>query len=90
MTAKTSKGFEFAPQWMATSLSYPGDLMFDLEDDRPLYEIAKEFENCSWIKRYSEEEGDVLYEDYTEVVNISRPDLFNISLVSVTIRKPFK
>lgn len=41
-------------------------------DDRPLSEIAREFEGASCIERLSEEEGDAKYTGYTQLQAVER------------------
>lgn len=49
-------------------------LRLEIADSRPLYEIAREFENANEIIKLSSAEGDEKYIDNGRVISILRPD----------------
>lgn len=78
MTITTSKGLTYDIQW-AWSLNLMGKetLMISLVDRRSFSEIAIEFEGCDMIYRNSEEEGDLMFEGFTKLVMLNRPNLIS-------------
>lgn len=49
-------------------------LRFEIVDDRPIFEIAKEFEKADVIEKISPEEGNLKYILNGPVLSILRPD----------------
>ena len=61
-------------------------LMFGILDSRPLFEIAKDFENAARIEKRSETEGNEIYLDNGRVLSIIRPDA-NRENVQLTVER---
>lgn len=53
-------------------------------DDRPLSEIAREFEGADYIERFSAEEGDAGYTGYTQLQAVERQG----DAVTITMTRP--
>lgn len=88
MTLKTSKGKEFRINWMWGPLGDDESVDLELEDDRLLSELAKDFEGVEKYERFSEEEGDMIFEGYTELLSITRKYTRTSSKVQISIVKP--
>lgn len=85
MTLTTSKGKTFAIDWMWGPVGANDDLMLEYADDRPLSEIAADFEGCEGFHRESETEGDKDWEGYTRLRSIVRSGRGRVQL---TLYKP--
>lgn len=72
MTVTTSKGKTFDVNWMWGPVGVNDDLMLEYEDERPLSEIAADFEGCESFHRESETEGDKNWTGYTGLRSIVR------------------
>lgn len=72
MTLETSKGKKVHARWAWAPANEDGDLMIEYDDDRKISEIATDWEGCERITRESEEEGNAVYEEYTEIRIMSR------------------
>ena len=70
MTVTTDRGRTFPVDWMWARS--PAELMLQLRDDRPLHEIAADFEDCPRLERLSDTEGNITYEGYRELRAIKR------------------
>lgn len=78
MTAKVkSKTFEVFWMWERN-----GTLMCEYTDTRKMSEIVKDWENAEKIERFSETEGNLLFEGYTKIQRvIIMADRVQIALV---------
>lgn len=72
MTLTTSKGKAFPVRWAWAPVNDEGDLMLEYDDARKTSEIAADWEGCARITRESAEEGNAVYEGYTEIRIMSR------------------
>lgn len=88
MTVKTSKDKTFDVNWMWGPVGDDDELMLELVDDRLLSEIAADFEGVEKFERFSEAEGDLVYEGYTELKSIFRSYTRTGSTVSISLVKP--
>lgn len=70
MTVTTDKGLTYPIDWMWARS--PAELMFRLDDPRPLPQIAADFDGCHRLERLSPTEGNILYEGYRTLVAIKR------------------
>ena len=57
MKLTTSKGNEYTVNWIDGPTITGGMVILQMDDERPLSEIAAEFENLEWLKRESESQG---------------------------------
>lgn len=89
MTVTTSKGKTFPIDWMWGPVGLSGELMLQLRDDRPLSEIAADFEGCEHFHRESDDEGDMDFDGYTVPQSIVRPAYErNPDIVQITLARP--
>lgn len=72
MTLTTSKGKTFDIEWMWGPVGQNEDLMLECADERPLSEIAADFEGCDSFYRESDTEGDMDWTGYTGLRSIVR------------------
>ena len=72
MTVTTSKGKTFEVDWMWGPVGYARELMLQLRDERPLSEIAADFEGCGSFLRDSDLEGRVEWRGYTDLKAVIR------------------
>lgn len=70
MKLTTSKGNDYAIQWADTAST--GELFMQMDDERKLSVIAEEFEDLTWLKREDENQGDKLFEGFSELKTINR------------------
>lgn len=71
MTITTSKQKTFDVNWAWAPVGEDGDMMFELtRDERPVSQIAADFEGCEHIHRESELEGDKDFDGYTRVKSV--------------------
>lgn len=76
MTIETSNGFVTEVKWAwAMSLMGIETLMLAYEDDRPFSQIIPNWEENPFFFRKSEDEGDLIFEGFTKIVMINRPNL---------------
>lgn len=88
MTLKTSNDKTFNISWAWAPVGLEEALGLELIDDRPLSEIAKDFEGVKRFERFSESEGDMIFEGYTELLSISRIYKRTKSVVQISLVKP--
>ena len=84
MTLTTSKGKAFSAHWAWAPVNDEGDLMIEYDDARKISEIAADWEGCARITRESAEEGNAVYEGYTEIRIVSRQ---KNGTVRITLKK---
>lgn len=75
MTIKTDKGktFDVNYAWGPVRLNAEKRLMIELaEDTRPLSDICADFDGVQTFERKDEDEGDMTFEGYTDLVSASR------------------
>ena len=84
MTLTTSKGKSFPAHWAWAPANDEGDLMIEYDDARKISEIAEDWEGCERITRESAEEGNAVYEGYTEIRIMSRQ---KNGTVRITLKK---
>lgn len=72
MTITTSRGKTFPAEWAWGPVGPQEQLMLQIRDERPLSEIAADFEGCDRIHRQSDLEGDLDFEGYTALRAIQR------------------
>ena len=61
-------------------------IMFGIFDARPLFEVAKDFENANVIEKHSETEGNADYKDTGRVLRAIRPNA-NSTEIQITIER---
>lgn len=81
MKLTTSKNKEYVVDWIDGPTITSGHVMMQMSDERKLAVIASEFDGLEWLKRESEDQGDKLYEGYSDLVSIVRrnPDVVLLS-----------
>lgn len=67
------KGKEISVKWMWL-LERKDEVILQLVDERPLSEIAADWEGADVIERKSETEGDKTYKGYARLMRIMRKD----------------
>jgi hypothetical protein len=72
MTLKTSKKKTYKVDWVDVASLTSGQLFAQLRDDRPLHEIAEEFDGLEWLERESETQGNKKFEGYNRLIGLSR------------------
>ena len=72
MKMTTSKGKTFEINWMWGPVGEDGDLMLEYADERPMADIAADFEGCESFRRESETEGDREWTGYTRLRSMIR------------------
>lgn len=77
MTITTSKDLTIPVNWAwVMNIMGKETLMINFTDLRSFSDLAFDFEGCDMIYRKSEEEGDLIFEGFTKLVTLNRPDLF--------------
>ena len=61
-------------------------IMFGIFDTRPLFEVAKDFENANVIEKHSESEGNAVYKDTGRVLRAIRPNA-NSAEIQITVER---
>ena len=84
MTLETSKGKTVEARWAWAPANADGDLMIEYDDARKISEIAADWEGCERIARESAEEGNAIYEGYTEIRIMSRQ---RNGAIQITLKK---
>ena len=84
MTLETSKGKTVEARWAWAPANADGDLMIEYDDARKISEIAADWEGCERITRESAEEGNAIYEGYTEIRIMSRQ---KNDAIQITLKK---
>lgn len=84
MTLETSKGKTVEALWAWAPANADGDLMIEYDDTRKISEIAADWEGCERITRESVEEGNAIYEGYTEIRIMSRQ---RNGAIQITLKK---
>lgn len=82
----TAKGKTIVVDWMWL-MDITGELMMGYSDDRPMAEIAADWEGVSLLERKSEEEGDLTYEGFTRIRRIVKDDIFRPGKVEIVFVK---
>ena len=73
MTVKTDRGKTFDVNYAWGPVRSTGELMIELTADaRPLSQIAADFEGVQAFEREDENEGNMTFEGYTELVSVVR------------------
>ena len=73
MTIKTDRGKTFDVNYAWGPVRSTGELMIELTADaRPLSQIAADFEGVQAFERADENEGNMTFEGYTELVSVVR------------------
>ena len=89
MTVTTSKGKTFTIDWMWGPVGINEDLMLQMNDDRPISDIASDFEGIDHFHRESEDEGNMDFDGYTVLTSILRPNYFrDPDSIQITLSKP--
>ena len=61
-------------------------IMFGIFDDRPIFEVARDFENANVIEKKSETEGDAVYLNTGRVLRAIRPNAYGDE-IQITIER---
>lgn len=72
MTITTSKPKTYQILWIDTSPTNDKVLTLQMADERPLPEIAAEFDGLTEIKRADENQGDKTFSGYSRLIAIKR------------------
>ena len=72
MKLKTSKGKTYEVDWIDVASLTSGQLFAQLRDERPLHEIAEEFDGLEWLERESDTQGDKKFEGFNRLIGLSR------------------
>ena len=70
MLLKTSNGNTYTVDWIDTIST--GDLYMQMMDERALSVIAAEFEGLEWLMRESENQGNKLFEGYSNLTMVKQ------------------
>ena len=84
MTLETSKGKTVEARWAWAPATADGDLVSEYDDARKISESAADGEGCERITRESAEEGNAIYEGYTEIRIMSRQ---RNGAIQITLKK---
>ena len=77
MTLTTSKGNTYTVDWIDVATLTSGNLLAQLRDERPLFEIAEEFDGLEWLERKSDTQGEKRFEGFNRLISISRNAVHN-------------
>ncbi|MBR3927750.1 MAG: hypothetical protein IKJ65_01960 [Clostridia bacterium] len=80
------KGKTHDVKWMWL-LERKDQLIFQIVDERPISEIAADWEGADVIERISEEEGNKTYEGYTRIARIYRKDDIKRGCMEIVLTK---
>ena len=81
-------GKEYQAKWFWPHMDKPV-VMLEITDNRPLSEIARDFEYALRIEKKSETEGNEIYVDNGRVLSILRPDAAKDN-VQITVERGAK
>lgn len=70
MLLKTSNGCSYTVDWIDTIST--GTLYMQMQDERALSVIAAEFEGTEWMMRESENQGNRLFEGYSNLTMVKQ------------------
>ena len=70
MLLKTSKGYTYEVDWIDTVST--GRLHLQMPSNDSMSQIAAEFECLEWLKRESENQGDKLFEGYSNLTMVKQ------------------
>lgn len=82
----TANGKTVTVDWMWL-VEQTGELMMGYSDDRPMAEIAADWEGVSRLERKSVTEGNITYEGYTRLRRIVKDDFFKPGKVEIVFVK---
>lgn len=74
MKVQTSRNKEYDAIYIDGPTRISGTLMMRLEANRPILEVAAEFENLEWIRRESADQGNKEWNGYTRLVSVREVD----------------
>lgn len=74
MKVQTSRNKEYDAIYIDGPTRISGTLMMRLEANRPILEVAAEFENLEWIRRESADQGNKEWTGYTRLVSVREVD----------------
>lgn len=86
MKITTSKGKTLDVNWIFGPTKAGGNVMIEITDNRPISEVAADFEGCDSIKEEVESGTYKMYEGYTDLKEVSRKR--NDGKVIVSLYKP--
>ena len=72
MEIKTSKKKTYNVAWIDQPVQNENRLVFTLIDDLKMADIVREFSGLDWIERFSEEQGNVIFEGFKAIAAISK------------------
>lgn len=72
MKIETSKGKTYEVDWIDGPTITSGTVLLQMDDSRPLPEIAADFDGLTRVERYSDTQGDKSFEGYSKLKSISR------------------
>lgn len=86
MYVKLNDGREIAVNWMWL-IERTGELIMQINDERPLSQIAADWEGIEVMERISEAEGDKIYRGYTRIKRLIRKDDHGANCVEIVFTK---
>ena len=72
MQLTTSKGKAYEARFVGGPTIISGAVMGEIQDSRPLHEIAAELEGLEWLESHPEHSPEKRWEGYTVLQTISR------------------
>lgn len=90
MTLVINDTYKIHIKWMWGPVGEDSSVMLELEDDRKLSDISKDFEGVKKYERLSDTEGNMIFEGYTELLAIQRIYTRVGSKVQITLVKPLE
>lgn len=72
MRIETSQNKTYTVHWIDTSIMNENMLSMQMPDERPLPEIAAEFDGLTEIQRQDENQGDKTFSGFSVLVGIKR------------------
>lgn len=72
MKLTTSKGNEYTVDWIDGPTIIEGCVILQMQDKRPLTDIAIEFDGLEWLKRESENQGNKEFNGFDTLKRICR------------------
>lgn len=72
MKLTTSKGNEYTVDWIDGPTIIEGCVILQMQDERPLADIAIEFDGLKWLKREDEHQGNKEFNGFGVLKRVSR------------------
>lgn len=72
MKLTTSSQKTYDVDWIDVATITSGNLLLQMQDERPLHLIAVEFDGLEWLKRESDTQGNKTFEGFNRLIGINR------------------